>query len=47
MFYTISTIKGKGKFYLGHVGQEGEQKYTSTLSLTLELDSGVGDEWSR
>ena len=37
--------KGKGKVLpkTGHEGPEGEQRYTSTLSLTLALD-GVGGQ---
>ena len=37
--------KGKGKVHprTGHEGPEGEQMYSSTLSLTLTLD---GAEWS-
>ena len=37
--------KGKGKFYpiKGHEGPEVEQRYSSTLSLTLALD---GSRWS-
>jgi hypothetical protein len=38
--------KGKGKVYprTGHEGPDGEQIYSSTLSLTLRLDRGG---WSR
>ena len=34
--------KGKGKFHpgTGHAGPEGEQTYSSTLSLTSALDGG-------
>ena len=39
------TIKGKGGVHprTGHEGPEGEERYSSTLSLTLALDGG---EWS-
>ena len=35
--------KGKGKFHpiAGHEGPEGEQRYSSTLSLTSSLDGWV------
>jgi hypothetical protein len=37
-----ATGKGKGKVLpiTGHEGPEGEQRYSSTLSLTLSLDEG-------
>ena len=35
--------KGKGHPTTGHQGPEGEQRYSSTLSLTSALD-GVGDQ---
>jgi hypothetical protein len=40
-----NTAKGKGKFHprTGHKGPEGEQRYSSTLSLTSALDRG---RWS-
>jgi hypothetical protein len=39
------TVKGKGKVHpkTGHEGPKGEQRYSSTLSLTSALD---GDRWS-
>jgi len=35
--------KGKGKYHArtGHEGPEGEQRYSSTLSLTSALDVGL------
>ena len=36
-------VKGKVHLITGHEGTEGEQTYSSTLSLTLALDGGV---WS-
>jgi hypothetical protein len=38
-------VKGTGKVHprTGHKGPEGEQRYSSTLSLTSALDGG---EWS-
>ena len=32
--------KGKGHSTTGHEGPEGEQKYSSTISLTSVLDGG-------
>ena len=39
---SINAIDGKGKALprTGHKGPEGEQRYSSTLSLTLALDGG-------
>ena len=39
------TLSGKGKGHpgTGHEGPEGQQRYSSTLSLTSALD---GDGWS-
>jgi hypothetical protein len=36
------TVKGKGKVHprTGHEGPEGEERYSSTLPLTSELDGG-------
>jgi hypothetical protein len=33
-------VKGKVHLITGHEGTEGEQTYSSTLSLTLALDGG-------
>jgi hypothetical protein len=35
-----SSCKGKDLSRMGHEGPEGEQRYSSTLSLTLALDEG-------
>jgi len=42
MVASIGKGKGKGKGHLvtGHEGPEGEQRYSSTLSLTSALDEG-------
>ena len=39
---TAHNVKGKGKVYprTGHVGPEGEYRYSSALSLTSVLDTG-------
>jgi len=44
-YHVLMTGKGKGKIHpiTGHEDQEGEQRYTSTISLTSAQD-GVG--WS-
>ena len=48
--FTMKTVIvsgiGKGKVYprTGHEGSEGEQRYSSTLSLTSALDRGG---WSK
>jgi len=41
----LETCKGKGKVHpiTGHEGPEGEQRYSSTLSLTSALD-GMGGQ---
>ena len=41
--YYKTHFKGKGKDHprTGHEGPEGEQMYSSTLSLTSALDGGV------
>jgi hypothetical protein len=36
----MSMGKGKGLPRTGHEGPEGEQRYRSTLSLTMALDEG-------
>jgi hypothetical protein len=36
------TRKGKVHPIIGHEGPEGEQRYSSTLSLTSEIDGGEG-----
>jgi hypothetical protein len=38
---TVLNYKSKVMSRTGHEGQEGEQRYSCTLSLTLALD-GVG-----
>jgi hypothetical protein len=38
--YIASKVKGKVDTRTGHEDSEGEQTYTSTLSLTLSLDGG-------
>jgi hypothetical protein len=45
MFLYLPQVKGKGKVHprTGHEGPEGEQMYSSTLSLTSALD-GVGGQ---
>jgi hypothetical protein len=45
-FRMVQHSKGKGKVHLrtGHEGPEGEQRYSSTLSLTSTLDEGG---WSK
>ena len=46
LYYRIilkGTGKGKVQTRVGHEGPEGEQKYSSTLSLTSTID-GVGDQ---
>jgi hypothetical protein len=43
VFHTIGKGKGKAHPITGHEGPEGEQRYSSTLSLTSSLD---GDGWS-
>jgi hypothetical protein len=39
-----TAVKGKGKVHpiTGHEGPEGEQRYSSTLSLTSKVDGGGG-----
>jgi hypothetical protein len=45
-FYSLVSRPGSNQFVLkvhpitGHEGPEGEQRYNSTLSLTLALDGG-------
>ena len=41
-FHSVSSIKVKGKVRprRGHEGPEGEQRYSSTLSITSALDVG-------
>jgi hypothetical protein len=36
----IIGYKGKGQPITGHVGPVGQQRYSSTLPLTLTLDGG-------
>jgi len=38
--YSIHVVKGKFHPTIGHKGTEGEEKYSSTPSLTLALDGG-------
>ena len=40
MVASIGKGKGKGHLVTGHEGPEGEQRYSSTLSLTSALDEG-------
>ena len=39
-FKLVGKVKGKVLSRTGHEGPEGEQGYSSTLSLTLALDKG-------